>query len=379
MADWIPNYIRKNINYQAHEILTAKEFNALLNLLITQGDYNSAWLEYLQTEGIPDAIAQLSIDEIREALTQAVAEELAALAASVVNKTSAHLNTPVFSFVDLSMQTDMADFRTVLEAHNITGDFCVATNLIGQSAAYPSLLTLQAMEVAGHEIVSLGTDGASLDRLTASEVATVANNAKQYMQTYFANADVFVYPGGTESTDVQTGVSQVYTYAVNIAQDAAAIDSENIRFNNLRLQLPVVHITSTNNIETAAVKAIIDDVIANNKYCIITVDTSATAYSAEAIGAVIEYIQSHAGITYANLSHAVELCETTINNQLRELFQRMVQEAAERVNWEQLMREEYEQFKTDFAHELKVDVLQNCYVDYEDEQGTLQEEKYLHW
>lgn len=66
MAKWIPNYIRRDINYKAHEILTAKEFNALLNLLITQGDYNSSWLEYLQNEGIPQAIADLSGDQIEK-------------------------------------------------------------------------------------------------------------------------------------------------------------------------------------------------------------------------------------------------------------------------------------------------------------------------
>ena len=364
MTTWTPNYIRKDINYKAHEILTAKEFNAILNLLITQGDYNSAWLNYLQTEGIPDAVAALSIEEIKEALTTAVAEELAALAASVVNKTSAHLNTPVFSFMDLSIQTDMADFRSVLDAHNLTGDFCIATNLVGASTAYPSLLTLQAMELDGHEIVPVGTDGASLDQLTTAEVADVVNVARQYMQTNLTDAGVFVYPGGTQAITTQTGVSQVYTYAINTSNPAASVDSDNIRFNDLRLQLPVILITRTHGIEDSAIKNAIDDVIATNKYCIIAVDTSTTAYDSATISAVIEYIQTHADITCTNVSQALALCETTINNQLREVFQKITQETADRVNLEQSIR---------------VDTLQNCYVDYKDEHGTIQAEKCLHW
>ena len=87
-TEWIPNFIRRTINYNPHDILSAQEYNAILNLIISQGDYNSAWLEYLQTEGIPDAIRELSIEQITEAITVAVQAELAALSASVSNKTS---------------------------------------------------------------------------------------------------------------------------------------------------------------------------------------------------------------------------------------------------------------------------------------------------
>ena len=382
MGDWIPNYIRKNIDYKAHEILTAKEFNALLNLLITQGDYNSAWLDYLQTKGIPDAVAELSVEQIKKALTEAVAEELAALAGSVVNKTSAHLNTPVFSFLDLSYQADMAEFRSLLEHYELQGDFCIATNLIGLSAAYPSLLTLQSMEVAGHELVPVGTDGSSFDRLSTEEVVEVVQRAQQYIKQNLTDANVFVYPGGTTVADVQQGVSQVYKYAVNIASLESNVDSDALRFDNLRIRLPVVHITRTHNIETAAVKAIIDDALANNKYCIISVDTSSTTYDEDAVRAVIEYIKTHAGITYAPISAAMNLCETTINNllrdvfaQLKEVFDTIAQEVIARGEWEEQMQQEYQAFKED----LTVGVLQNCYVDYKDEAGETQQEKYLHW
>lgn len=373
--NWIPNYIRKNMDYQPHEVLTAKEFNAILNLLITQGDYNSSWLYYLQTEGIPDAVAELSIEEIQQAISVVVREELAALAASVVNKTSAHLNAPVFSFLNLSIQADMSEFRTLLENHNLVGDFCIATNLVGLSAAYPTLLTLQAMQVAGHEIVPVGVDGSSFESLTEEQITAIVASAAQYMATNLSATSVFVYPGGTSSADVQSGVASAYTYAVNSALPAADVDSESIRTGNLRLQLPIVYISSNHTIEDASIKAIIDDAIATNKHCIIAVDTSATEYSGTAAEAVITYLQSHAGIEYSSIEEAMEACETTINNQLRDLFDKISAEITARQALKTELQAEIVAKHDDITH----DVLADCYIDNKDEHGVTQTDKYLHW
>lgn len=384
MAKWIPNYIRRDINYKAHEILTAKEFNALLNLLITQGDYNSSWLEYLQNDGIPQAIADLSGDQIEKALTEAVAAELASLAASVVNKTAAHLNAPTFSFLNLSTQADMSDFRTVMEEYGIRGNFCVATNLIGLSATYPSLLTLQAMRVAGHEILPVGTDGSSFDRLEVSEIEDIVANAKAYMQRNIADVDVFVYPGGSNSEDVQQGVSSAYTYAVNIASDDKVVDSDLIRFNNLRLQIPVIYLSVNSTLASA--KVYIDEAIANNLFCIVAVDTSKTEYDENALREVLDYLKTQAGIRYKTVSTALSDCEETINNQLKDLYDQVAAERVARVNWENAMAKAYDIFKesinkdvADFKKDIKEDTLQNCYIDYKNEAGEVQEEKYLHW
>lgn len=384
MAKWIPNYIRRDINYKAHEILTAKEFNALLNLLITQGDYNSSWLEYLQNEGIPQAIADLSGDQIEKALTEAVAAELASLAASVVNKTAAHLNAPTFSFLNLSTQADMSDFRTVMEEYGIRGNFCVATNLIGLSATYPSLLTVQSMRVAGHEILPVGTDGSSFDRLEVNEIEDIVANAKAYMQSNIADVDVFVYPGGTTSENVQQGVSSAYTYAVNIASDDKVVDSDLIRFNNLRLQIPVIYLSANSTLASAQVY--IDAAIANNLFCIVAVDTSKTEYDENALREVLDYLKTQSGIRYKTISTALSDCEETINNQLKDLYDQITAERVARVNWEEAMAKAYDIFKesinkdvADFKKDIKEDTLQNCYIDYKNEAGEVQEEKYLHW
>lgn len=384
MAKWIPNYIRRDINYKAHEILTAKEFNALLNLLITQGDYNSSWLEYLQNDGIPQAIADLSGDQIEKALTEAVAAELASLAASVVNKTAAHLNAPTFSFLNLSTQADMSDFRTVMEEYGIRGNFCVATNLIGLSATYPSLLTVQSMRVAGHEILPVGTDGSSFDRLEVNEIEDIVANAKAYMQRNIADVDVFVYPGGSNSENVQQGVSSAYTYAVNITSDDKVVDSDLIRFNNLRLQIPVIYLSANSTLASA--KVYIDTAIANNLFCIVAVDTSKTEYDENALREVLNYLKTQAGIRYKTISTALSDCEETINNQLKDLYDQIAAERVARVNWEEAMAKAYDIFKesinkdvADFKKDIKEDTLQNCYIDYKNEAGEVQEEKYLHW
>ena len=380
MAKWIPNYIRRDINYKAHEILTAKEFNALLNLLITQGDYNSSWLEYLQNEGIPQAIADLSGDQIEKALTEAVAAELASLAASVVNKTAAHLNAPTFSFLNLSTQADMSDFRTVMEEYGIRGNFCVATNLIGLSATYPSLLTVQSMRVAGHEILPVGTDGSSFDRLGVNEIEDIVANAKAYMQRNIADVDVFVYPGGSNSEDVQQGVSSAYTYAVNIASDDKVVDSDLIRFNNLRLQIPVIYLSANSTLASAQVY--IDAAIANNLFCIVAVDTSKTEYDENALREVLDYLKTQSGIRYKTISTALSDCEETINNQLKDLYDQITAERVARVNWEEAMTKAYDIFKESInkdVKDIKEDTLQNCYIDYKNEAGEVQEEKYLHW
>lgn len=380
MAKWIPNYIRRDINYKAHEILTAKEFNALLNLLITQGDYNSSWLEYLQNEGIPQAIADLSEAQIEKALTEAVAAELASLAASVVNKTAAHLNAPTFSFLNLSTQADMSDFRTVMEEYGICGNFCVATNLIGLSATYPSLLTVQAMRVAGHEILPVGTDGSSFDRLEVNEIEDIVANAKAYMQRNIADVDVFVYPGGSNSENVQQGVSSAYTYAVNIASDDKVVDSDLIRFNNLRLQIPVIYLSANSTLDSA--KVYIDATIANNLFCIVAVDTSKTEYDENVLREVLDYLKTQAGIRYKTISTALSDCEETINNQLKDLYDQIAAERVARVNWEEAMAKAYDIFKESInkdVTDIKEDTLQNCYIDYKNEAGEVQEEKYLHW
>lgn len=371
MKEWIPNYIRKNIQYRPHEVLTAKEFNALLNLLITQGDFNSSWLEYLHKEGIPNAVADLNSTQIEKVLAEVVAAEVNALASSVVNKSSVRLDTPVFAFLNLSMQSDMSDFRTVVDAAGVLGSFCIATNFVGTSTAYPTLTTLQAMQVAGHDILPLGVDGSPYDAATEDEINDALVRTKTYMRNNLKDTDVFVYPGGTTTQSVIDTVGTHYTYALNTALAQNNLESDELRIGNNRVQIPVVLITDTNTLDTAAVKTLIDDTIAHNKCCIIAADTSSTAYSEAALVQVVEYITAHAGITCTTVSVAMEMCANTINNQLRKLFDDLASEVINRMNADAYL-----------AQRLEQDVLKGCYIteeDVTDEQGVVHKEKYLNW
>lgn len=382
MDSWIPSYIRKNIQYRPHEVLTAKEFNALLNLLITQGDYNSSWLEYLHKEGIPNAVADLNSEQIEEALKGAVASEIESIAASVVNKTSARLDTPVFAFLNLSMQTDMASFQEVVEAFKVPGSFCIATNFVGLSSAYPNLTTLQAMQVAGHEILPLGVDGSPYETATEDEINEALVLTKEYMRNNLTDVDVFVYPGGTTTQLVVDTVGTHYTYALNTASEQNNLESDELRVGNNRVQIPVVLITATNTLDIAAVKSLIDDTVAHNKCCIIAADTSSITYSEEALVRVIAYITAHAGITCTTVSDAMQLCANTINNQLRKLFDDLTTETINRMNADAQLTNTLNSAVDATTQHIEQDVLKGCYITeetVEDEDGNTHKEKYLNW
>lgn len=386
MDSWIPNYIRKNIQYRPHEVLTAKEFNALLNLLITQGDYNSSWLEYLHKEGIPNAVADLNTEQIAKALEGAVAAEMEALTAAVVNKSSVRLDSPVFAFLNLSMQADMSEFRDIVESFNVPGSFCIATNFVGQSSAYPTLTTLQAMQVAGHEVLPIGTDGSPYDETTQEDINTALTTAKEYMRSNLTDTDVFVYPGGTESPDVVATVGAQYTYALNTALLQSNLESDDIRVGDTRVQVPVILITATNTLDSEEVKSIIDDTFATHKCCIIAADTSSTQYSELALTQVLEYITSHAGATCTTVSKAMKMCSETVNNLLRKLFDDLATEVSNRLNdtamLTKLVEDTHDTINKYIKQRIEVEVLQNCYItskEVTDEQGNTHTEKYLNW
>lgn len=381
MNNWIPNYIRKNIQYRPHEVLTAKEFNALLNLLITQGDYNSSWLEYLHKEGVPNAVADLNAEQISKAIEQAVAAEIDALTNAVANKSSARLDTPVFAFLNLSMQADMLEFRELVEGFDVPGSFCIATNFVGQSSAYPTLTTLQAMQVAGHDILPLGVDGSSYDTITEDEINTALTLTKEYMRNNFTDTDVFVYPGGTESPAVVNAVEAQYTYALNTALPNSSVESDDMFVNNVRTQIPVVLITNTVTLDNEEVKRIIDDTFTTHKCCIIAVDTSSTQYSASATAQVLEYITAHAGVTCTTVSEAVHMCSETINNLLWRAFNDLATERNNRASSDAVLTKLVEDVRQ-HADSSMLNTLQNCYISSEevtDEYGNTHVEKYLNW
>ena len=140
------------------------------------------------------------------------------------------------------------------------------------------------------------------------------------------------------------------------------------------------------NSTLASAKVYIDAAIANNLFCIVAVDTSKTEYDENVLREVLEYLKTQSGIRYKTISTALSDCEETINNQLKDLYDQVAAERVARVNWEEAMAKAYDIFKAsinkdvaDFKKDIKEDTLQNCYIDYKNEVGEVQEEKYLHW
>lgn len=316
MADWIPKYIRRVLDYKPHKILSAKEYNAILNLLVAQGDYNSEWLQYLYTEGIPNAVAELTTEELQEALTAAVRTEIAVLANSITNKTSAYLNQPLFTFLDISVQEDsISTFRTLLESKGVCGTINACTGLIGVTAAYPTLQQLVIAQRAGHEIITSGTDVAEL---TVDNAKDAVSRAKEYMESnsLVGGTEVFLYPAQGNSNETVKGiVGAHYKYAINVAEEDAYVDSDLID----RLSIPVVMVTKDNSIADESVKAAIDNAVATNGWCILAVDTSTSEYSDEALSGVIDYVKAQAGSEIVSTATALGLIEETLNNRLAAL------------------------------------------------------------
>ena len=312
---WMPNYIKRDINYKPRDILTAQEYNAILNLLISQGDYNSSWLEYLQNDAIPDAIRDLSAEVIEEVITTLVREEIAALSASVTNKTSAQLNNPMVTILNTGQAaTGISLLRTLLTNKELTATYAIATNLVGSTPAYPTLAQLNTLASEGNDIVAYSTDGATMSAATAEEVAA---NTQEYMDINDFNTEVFVYPHGNSSTSVRDIICGIFHYAVNIITGGTIIPDGILSTSPASIlgNLSVIHFDSTVDINTA--KSFVDDAVQYNKYLILQIDTDSANYDAEDFEDIIDYILSKTSIVFPDsISDAMHDIHETIDNTL---------------------------------------------------------------
>lgn len=313
-SKWIPNFIKRSINYRPKDILTAQEYNAILNLLITQGDYNSSWLEYLQNDAIPEAIADISVEQIQEALSVAVRQELDALAHEVNNKTSEQLNNPAITILNVGTQiAPWADFTALLDDKDLKATYSIATNYVGYSA-YPTLSQLNTLKAAGNDIVAYSVDGSALTPETAEAAAEAAHT---YMVNNSFNSNVFVYPLGTNSNPVINTVHNTFMYAVNMMHTGlitpdgiTAVSPASVLGN-----LAVVKCDSA--IDTATIKGYIDSVVATNKYMILLVDTDSASYSSAQLKEVLDYMLTQSAIKYPiSITNEMATIFNTIGNRI---------------------------------------------------------------
>lgn len=312
---WIPNFIKRTMQYKPNDILTAQEYNAILNLLITQGDYNSSWLEYLQNDAIPEAIEDLSAEAIAEAISAAVQNEIAALTAAVTNKTCLFLNNPAVTILNVGQQNSgIASLKTLLEDKSLYATYAIAINMIGYSSAYPSLAQLNTLKNAGNDIVAYGTDGTAL---TVANAETVADICKRYMDVNGFNSNVFVYPGGNSDVDVTEIVNQFYKFGVNADESGEIIPvyyPYTADANTLH-SIPLLEWYNTVDLED--VKAYIDSIVENNTYLILQVDTDSANWDASDFEDVLDYIKTKSSMEYpANVQTEFAKIFGTIGNRL---------------------------------------------------------------
>jgi len=312
---WIPNFIKKTINYKPKEILTAQEYNAILNLLITQGDYNSSWLEYLQNDAIPEAIADIGMAEVEQVLTAVVRQELDALAHQVINKTSVQLNNPAVTILNTGLQVaPWSDFNDLLEDRGLKATYCIATNLVGHSSAYPTLAQLQTIYTDDNDVIAYSTDGAPLTALTAQ---VSADAAKQYMTTNGFNTEVFIYPSGNSDSDVTSIVHNYFNYAVNINTHGTITPDNITAYSPASVLGNLAVIKCDSTIDTATIKGYIDSIVTANKYMILQVNTDSEYYDAEQFAEVLDYMLTKSSILYpASISEEMQVIHNTIGNLL---------------------------------------------------------------
>lgn len=313
-SKWTPSYIKRNINYRPKDVLTAQEYNAILNLLITQGDYNSSWIEYLQNDAIPEAIAEIGMEAIEAALTEAVREEIDSLAHEVTSKTSVQLNNPAVTILNTGLQAaPWASFATLLESKGLKATYVAATNLVGYTA-YPTLAQLQSMKLAGNDVLAYSTDGATL---TTETVDSAASTARNYMELNDLNTEVFVYPNGNSVDAVANAVHNYFMYAVNIASHSVITPDGITAYSPVSVlgNIPVIKCDSTVDFDT--LKEYIDNVVTSNKYMILQVDTDDSTYDAELLEDVLDYMLEASSIRYpASISDQMHTIHNTVGNLL---------------------------------------------------------------
>jgi hypothetical protein len=274
------------------------------------------------------------MEAIEEALTEAVREELDALAHEVTSKTSRQLNNPAITILNTGIQVaPWTDFAAILAAKGLKASYVAATNLVGFSAAYPTLSQLQTMFAAGNDILPYSTDGAVISAATADSVASAS---RAYMELNGFNTETFVYPEGNSIADVTNAVHNYYMYAVNVATDSA-INPEGITVYapaSVLGNLSVVKCDSS--IDLATIKGYIDSVVESNKYMILQVNTDEATYDGTLLAGAVDYMTSISAIKYPEtIADQMHLIHNTVGNLLNQVTGIAITEVSgeKYINW----------------------------------------------
>lgn len=312
MKKWIPKFIRKNVDYKARQMVTAADYNAILNLLIAQGDYNSEWLQWLSGEGLAAFFKDLNGEDIKNMVVQAAAEQLAGLAAVSANKTSAYLNNPTFTFLDDSAtDTAITVFKRILDENSIVGNVSCYAGLAEIGEPYTHLTDLQAAQVDGYAVVN---HGYNTEPITDSEEDMDMSllYSFEYMQAngLHTGNTIFVYCNEEEpAITIKEQVKHYHKCAIGKTIGVNDSDSYSADW------LAVIPVNSGKDVITNA----IEDAIKHNRWCVFTCDSSSSDFDEELLLFAIEEVKAHPEAIITTIPTAFEEVEHTINNKIKAL------------------------------------------------------------
>lgn len=314
MTNWIPKFIQKNLAYKPQEVVTAADYNAIINLLITQGDYNSEWLAWLTNEGFAEFFKDLNGEDIKQMVVQAAGEQLATLAAASANKTSAHLNNPTFTFFDESATTSALElFKPVLDEFGVVGTVSCYSSLVGAGNPYMDVTDLQGLQAYGYAVVNHGT---TKEELTEDTVESVIAESAEFMRSHglVTGDNIFAFnnieqPNGAT---IASTVANMYTHAIGNALGVNDTDSYD------PLWLRVIPL----NAEESVIREAIDMTLKNNCWCIFKTDSSSADFTKSVVpvlNEVIKIILMDENAKIVSVPIAASWSANTINNSIKRL------------------------------------------------------------
>ena len=314
---WSPKYIKRELNYRAQDVLSAAEYNAILNLLIAQGDHNSAWLEWLAAEGLKQYFDSLSDTTLSDSVVEKAQELLNALAASSVNKTSAYLNHPLITIIDEGHTVNgNTAFVNALEEYGLFGCVSCYGDKVNTGADNTAVSQLRDLAQRGHTVVYHGYKESPLTEENVNSV--VDAGIEHLLSVYDGHTPNFTYVYNTGDDALNETVREYITthFLTAVGTEAGINDSDAYDTHWLK----VIDLSNATNEE---VFEAIEDAILRNQWCIIKVCTDPETYNEDAfsfmLDAVKEATQSSDALV-KNMVDAYADVQSTINNRIDALL-----------------------------------------------------------
>lgn len=256
MSTYNPEYIDQLMNFSSGDIITADEYNTILNKLISQGDHNSEWLDYLDKIGIPAAIASISGEDIAEYISTQVSEQIEYLTEAAASRTTGFTDEKTVVIINTTPEN-------TTQAHTYPSALAATTELYTGNA-----LNISATCACVYNGYS-GTDYATMTKAARDSDASSLRNA---LITNRGSYDYIptIYQGhaGIVNPDILKNNVAVYLYDSDSSADLTYISNLNSIKDN-GYQFPVIPLATAEEFTTVVGVHDINDIL------IVAIDYSA--------------------------------------------------------------------------------------------------------